>query len=467
MSQQSTRQIAQDALRLAKSLVPPVKYLKVMDMESKSVLTHIAPAVTPHGNAALLGTDETPWPIQAGGTMTGAAFYGTAFVATQYPTQICRPLQAICRHDHFEYSFPSSRAVATTRETDVIEVEKVECKVLVQPDWSSMHAWRRQVDTAQTAYDAADGGGAMTALLPRVSATTDIVQQQLPRMALLIWYELPQAASIHQMQRENDIADSYVGHLPTLTDLFQNLYQYIHERDHLDDQLLDAVPITYPTGLQDRGRPSLHSSEFRHWVFNSRINNPAMETGYRGPFFKVHKIRRIVAEPPLPYNYQALFKTGMKNDQAAPGVTTADTETRQAGTLMDTTYPTGAFHEYGQTAYSAAAVTADGMVSNSRLDYVGSIGPANTDSTWFQGYIRQKDTLKFETDTQWHEFDLDMNGLKVRYDDGGTSDPTAATPVAAHSPFGLCQKDLRLAIISTHDNSFWRMRFDVGVRFRG
>lgn len=273
----------------------------------------------------------------------------------------------------------------------------------------------------------------------------------------------PQSAAIHRMQRENDLSSSYSSHTPLLRDMFENLYRYVHERDDMQDNLVDAFPMAYATGFSDRGMPSLHATEFKHWIWDSKLNDPADMESYIGPFFKIHRVKYIECELPSGYDVDAHFNTGYRVDTT--GATTGDTIQKMAS-AFPVVY-NGSYVGYGHTAYSTTAATAEEQMTRALVDQKYLSSTTAGDSSFFGVKMSMDSVRKYQRDAQCHSFNLDFDGEKVHFDDAGFVDPTATTPVANHSPFGLCQKDLRLGVISTHSNQFWRMKLGVGVRFRG
>lgn len=434
----STRAIAKLALAKVRAIWPETKTCVVLDSRDAQTGSKM-------GIAGSLLTDEDPWPRGSGGRFSLAlhtAFDETSNVdgnghLVDKVSDICRPLQAICAQDQYSEEYADFGSGQYTREGNEIKVYRINCLISTEPNFMA--------STSAVPLDGHPGyepggneeddrrmlWGVLTPATSVPNVDPGMRQFIYPARMMVLWYEIPGADIIHKLMRSGDLDVFYDAHIPKLYDMFENYAKDFYQFDALGNSMVDAVPPV--VGQPPVCRRQLYPSEFYQYIWKSKFNKRRTPWGEQSPPFKIHRVLRITQSvPKLKSSAAYLMSTGLY---------------------------------FGGTTGVIAPWGAD----DPNVDTLNTLelGSNLAASSYFTTGLSTDVNRAIQSKRKWYDFSLNMHGAKISYYPGIAKTPEDANPEVAHSAFGQCRHDLRLGVITTHKNAFWRLRVDCSVDFFG
>lgn len=441
------------ALRMVKALWPETKTLRVMDHrdEGKHSADESATALSDpieNNTSPWLLKDKEPWPLALAGYPDRRWWGGLLSVnpAVQQPwlptstnlvstlTDLLRPLQAVTETAVYQdvFSTTNENASDVCRDGEELKLLKIDCQVSYRPNWLDPKAFQNGV-TGPTGNQQEESNGLRQLLEP---AYLD-----------LFWISYEHADFVHQMQEESAIATSYNSHIPRLYQMFDSYAKYFFFNDNNNETMQGVNPpgwyITPGTVLY------LPSTQYRKLIRQSRyVRHP--DPLVPGPPFRVLRRLKLTSYPPKLRDVHAFIAA----DQSA-NIGKGGMEVKVVGDDMK------AMMGYGEATSTTDSLNINKDISTAINTYedppslgtetIGIYGVSNP-RQWLCGYRKTRD------------FSLKGNGRTVSYHPNEYVGPGT---ILYHKPFGMCKEDLRLSVISTHPNSFWRLRIKCDVEFFG
>lgn len=455
------------ALRMVKAIWPETKRLTVMDQRSvaRTGDLRINPQ-TNLANANVIFEDELPYPLLGNSGVIDRYSGGRLDVGQEAQNlppwlpaarnlvdrfkDILRPLHAIAEEASYDAAYSTIGTHNHTREGNEISLYGIDCDISIEPQYLPCQsvdeeAWGSYFPAYEAGVRLQDDARYIYGVNTPATAIPDVfpgLHQLLePAYLDIIWYELPQAKYVHKMMLNGDLAATYDDHIPKLWDIFSEYGRTYYQLDSLDGQILDVVPEDI--NEVPLVRRSLYATEYKKYIRQSRISRGKLPWEQNGPSFKIHRHLRITQRPPRLRDVAARL-----NHVASASVVPAP-----VGLHMNGEAPDSNLHLIvAQNQNDADTV----VNADQELQYVGHN---------IFGRINARDLLKSKR--RVYDMSLNFHGQKIKFFDDAIQKPEEAAPVQRHSMFGQCERDLRLAVLSTHGNDFWRMRVQCTMRWFG